>query len=102
MIRLGNIWFRGNFVQTIDILLSDSTKALAQAQVDAGRFNSVSEYVSALIEEDLTLQDQAKLEAMLVEGLESGPATPWTREDLVEIRAEAMRQYEARKALKTV
>ncbi len=88
-------------MQTLNISLSDSTKEQAQAQVDAGRFNSVSEYVSASIEEDLTLQDQAKLEAMLVEGLESGSATPWTSEDLVEIRAEAMRQYEARKALKT-
>jgi hypothetical protein len=40
------------------------------------------------------------LEAAILKGIDSGPAEPWTREDLAKIRAEVILRYESRKAEK--
>ena len=43
---------------------------------------------------------QYKLEAMLMEGIQSGEPTEMTRQDWADIRKEALRQFEARKVRK--
>ena len=48
-----------------------------------------------------TLQAQEKLEAFLVEGIQSGEPTDMTRQDWFGIRAAALKQFEARKSRKS-
>ena len=70
-----------------------------------GRFASESE----VVDEALRLLEQRDLEraaakerlgALLIEGLDSGPSTPMTSEDWVEIQREGERIFAARKARK--
>lgn len=84
-------------MQTMNISLPDQLKDFVDGQVGTGRYSSVSEYVRDLIRDDEKRKAQEKLEALLVEGIQSGEATEMTREDWSDIRTEAVRQFEARK-----
>ena len=85
-------------MQTMNISLPDQLKEFVDDQVGTGRYSSVSEYVRELIRDDEKRKAQEKLEALLIEGLESGEATEMTPQDWADIRAEALKQFEARKA----
>ena len=87
-------------MQTMNISLSDQLKEFVEGQVGSGRYSSVSEYMRDLIRDDEKRKTQEKLEALLVEGIQSGEATEMTRQDWSAIRTEALRQFEARKARK--
>lgn len=87
-------------MQTMNISLPDQLKDFVDGQVDSGRYSSVSEYVRDLIRGDEKRKAQETLEALLIEGIQSGEATEMTRQDWSEIRAEALKQFEARKARK--
>ncbi len=84
-------------MQTMNISLPDQLKDFVDEQVGSGRYSSVSEYVRELIRNDEKRRAQEKLEALLMEGLQSGSPSEMTRKDWDEIRAEALKQVEARK-----
>jgi antitoxin ParD1/3/4 len=65
----------------IRISLSDSSKAFVDAQVAEGNYASVSECIDAAVLAKAKAEAQEKLEALLLEGLESGDAEPWTDEN---------------------
>ncbi len=65
----------------IRISLSDSAKAFVDTEVADGSYASVSECVDALVRAGAKAKAQEKLDALLLEGLESGEATPWTETD---------------------
>ena len=88
-------------MQTMNISLPDQLKEFVDNQVGSGRYSSVSEYVRDLIRDDEKRKAQDRLEALLMEGIQSGEATEMTSQDWSEIRAEALRQFEVRKALKS-
>ena len=85
-------------MQTMNISLPDQLKDFVEGQVGIGRYSSVSEYVRDLIRDDEKRKAQEKLEALLVEGIQSGEATGMTRQDWSDIRTEALKRFEARKA----
>ena len=85
----------------MNISLPDQLKEFVDNQVGSGRYSSVSEYVRDLIRDDEKRKAQDRLEALLMEGIQSGEATEMTSQDWSEIRAEALRQFEVRKALKS-
>jgi antitoxin ParD1/3/4 len=87
-------------MQTMNISLPDQLKEFVDEQVGSGRYSSVSEYVRELIREDEKRKAQERLEALLMEGVQSGAATEMTREDWADIRREALRQFQARKQQK--
>ncbi|MSV34294.1 MAG: type II toxin-antitoxin system ParD family antitoxin [Bryobacterales bacterium] len=87
-------------MQTMNISLPDQLKEFVDNQVGSGGYSSVSEYVRDLIRGDEKRKAQHKLEAMLMEGVRSGAATPMTRRDWADIRKAALKQFEARKARK--
>lgn len=66
--------------------LSDRHTAFVDSKVASGGFPDASAYLTALIDATERAEARAKLEALLLEGLE-GPFTPWT-----EVDAEALRQ----------
>jgi putative addiction module antidote protein, CC2985 family len=88
-------------MQTMNISLPDQLKKFVDDQVGSGRYSSVSEYVRDLIRDDEKRKSQEKLEALLMEGIQSGEPTEMRREDWDEIRREAVKQFESRKARKT-
>jgi antitoxin ParD1/3/4 len=87
-------------MQTMNISLPDQLKEFVEDQVESGRYKSVSDYVSDLIQNDERRAAQDRVEALLLEGLE-GESTEMTRQDWEDIRAEGMHQLEARKTRKS-
>ena len=83
-------------MQTMNISLPDQLKDFVHGQVGSGRYSSVSEYVRDLIRDDEKRKAQDRLEALLMEGIQSGEATEMTRQDWSDIRAEALRQLDPR------
>ena len=88
-------------MQTMNISLPDQLKEFVDTQVGSGRYSSVSEYVRGLIREDEKRHAQEKLEALLIEGIQSGEPSAMSRQDWAGIRREALKQFEARKSRKT-
>lgn len=88
-------------MQTMNISLPEQLKEFVDGQVGSGRYSSVSEYVRDLIREDEKRKAQDRLEALLMEAIQSGEATEMTRQDWTDIRAEAVKQFEERKSRKS-
>ena len=72
---------------SMNVSLPETLKDYVQERVAEGTFSNPSDYVRALIREDMKRQAEEKLDALLMEGINSGPAEPMTREDWAEIRA---------------
>ncbi len=75
---------------TMNISLPEEMKVFVEAQMAQEGYASASEYLRALIREAQKRQAKRELEAKFREALDSGPATPMTREDWVALRAEAV------------
>src|SRR5260370_16852609 len=88
-------------MQTMNISLPDQLKEFVDNQVGSGRYSSVSEYVRDLIRDDEKRKTQEKLEALLMEGIQSSGPTEMTRQDWDDIRREALKQFQALKPHKT-
>jgi antitoxin ParD1/3/4 len=82
-------------METMNIALPDPVREFVQELVAQGAYSTPSEYVAALIHEDRKRREKEKLEALLLEGLNSGPATEMTLEDWEQIRAEVRRRIAA-------
>ena len=87
-------------MQTMNISLPEQLKEFVDHQVGSGRYSSVSEYVRDLIRDDEKRKAQDKLEALLMEGIQSSGPTRMTRQDWDDIRREALKQFEGRRSLK--
>src|ERR1035438_10358358 len=79
-------------MQTMNISLPEQLKEYVDLEVGSGRFSSVSEYVRDLIRDDEKRKAQVKLEALLMEGIQSSGPTEMTRHDWDDIRREALKQ----------
>ena len=88
-------------MQTMNISLPDQLKEFVDEQVGSGKYSSASEYVRELIRDDERRRAQDKLEALLMEGLQSGKPSEMTKKDWAEIRREAVKQFESRKSRKS-
>jgi antitoxin ParD1/3/4 len=84
-------------MQAMNISLPEQLKEFVDHQVGSGRYSSVSEYVRELIRDDEKRKTQDKLEALLMEGIQSSGPAEMTRQDWEDIRREALKQFEARR-----
>jgi antitoxin ParD1/3/4 len=66
---------------TMNISVPDEMKAFVEAQMTHEGYASASEYLRALIRDAQKRQAKQALEAKFREAMESGPATPMTRDD---------------------
>src|SRR5438552_8595377 len=89
---------RGGTMQTMNISLPDAMKHCIDARVAAGGYSSVSEYVRALIRDAQQRQAKARLEALLLEALDSGDPTAMTQADWDAIRREGLARLRTRAA----
>ncbi len=72
--------------KTMNISLPDTMKTFIEERIETDGYGTVSEYVRDLIRDDQKRREEAKLERLLLEGLESGKATPLTKADFEAIK----------------
>ncbi len=84
-------------METMNVAIPESMKAFVQQQVAKGGYSSVSEYVRSLIRVDQERRVQERLEAEILQGLDSGQSTPMTPEDWAEIRRTVRERYAERR-----
>ena len=87
------------------IRLPEDLKRYIHTKVESGHFDSedaaVAEAVRLLRQRDQENgPEQKRVEALLIEGLDSGPSTPMTSADWDEIERDGQRVIAARKARK--
>ena len=87
------------------IRLPEDLERFIHAKVQSGHFASVEDAMAEAVRllrqrDQLRAAEKKRVEALLIEGLESGPSTPMTTEDWDEIEREGQRLITARKARK--
>jgi antitoxin ParD1/3/4 len=75
---------------TMNISLPDDMKAFVEIEMAEEGYASASEYLRALIRDAQKRRAKRELEAKFREALESGQATPMTRQDWDSIEHEAL------------
>jgi antitoxin ParD1/3/4 len=83
---------------TMNVSLPDDLKVFVDEQVATGGYGTTSEYIRELIREARKHAARQRLEALLLEGLNSGPATPMTDEWWAERRRELERRVQQQQA----
>ena len=87
-------------MKTVTISLPEPLQAFVERQVAAKDYGNVSEYFRTLLREARAKEEDARLEALVVEGLASGEDIPLTKEFWSELKSEAAgiaRKHLARK-----
>ena len=83
---------------SINISLPEALLTFLKEQVKKQGYSTVSEYIRALLRENQKGKAlQEKLDALLLEGLESGPSTPMTEKDWGHIHEEVEMRIQHRK-----
>ena len=82
---------------TMNISLPDEMRAFVEEQLKSGGYSTASEYVRELIRTAQKEKARARLEALLLEGLDSGDPIEVTPDSWRELRDEAQRRSAARK-----
>ncbi|MDJ0535910.1 MAG: type II toxin-antitoxin system ParD family antitoxin [Xenococcaceae cyanobacterium MO_207.B15] len=73
-------------MKSMNVSLPDTMRDYIEQQVKAGGYGSVSEYIRDLIRQDQKRKAKEDLETLLLQGLDSGTATPMSDGDWAEIR----------------
>jgi antitoxin ParD1/3/4 len=82
---------------TMNIYLPEELKSFVEEETQKKGFSTVSEYVRGLIrEEQQRKTERTRIDGLLIEGLDSGSATPMTESDWAEIHREIDRRHPAR------
>ena len=92
----GSMPFWGSAMQSMNISLPEPLKDFVDGQIAAGRYSSAGEYVGELIRADEKRKAEERLEALLLEGLQTAE-TELTPADWSEIRQQAIAQVKARR-----
>lgn len=81
---------------SMNFTLPESLRDFIEEQVRTCGYGSVSEYLRELIRDAQKRKADERLEALLLEGLESGASTPMTTQDWEELRREVRARAAAR------
>ena len=76
----------------MNISLPPTLKDWVDEQVSRRGFGTASEFVRQMLREEQQRQLRERIDAALVEGIESGPSTPMTAQDWDDIRREGRRR----------
>jgi len=85
---------------TVNISMPKSMKNDVDEIVEAEGYGNTSEFFRDLVRGRLTERNERRLEELLLEGINSGPATPLTKSDFEDIRKTLTERFEARAKLK--
>ena len=76
--------------------LPEKFAKFVEQQVVARGYHSVADYLAELIEADRRRLIRQYLQAEIIKGIESGPSTPFTKEEWESIRQEVLSRHRAR------
>jgi len=76
---------------TMNVSVPEPVRRWIADRVSEGGYGSTSEYVRELVRQDRVAAERRRIDELLVEGIESGPAEPMTADDWRAIRAEVRR-----------
>lgn len=82
---------------SMNISLPEPLREWVEAQIKRGRYGNASEYLRELIRRDQERQAQERLEQLLIDGIRSGAASPLTKKDWAEVRADVTKRLEKRR-----
>jgi antitoxin ParD1/3/4 len=85
---------------TVTISLPDSLKVFVESQMASKGYGNVSEYFRSLVREAQVRENEARLEALLLEGLTSGEAVEATPEFWSDLKKEAAQLLSAQREKK--
>lgn len=89
----------GSTMSLTTVEISASAKAFAEAKAREAGLDSAGAFLERLIDRARRREEtRARVERLCLEGLDSGPLVPLTREDLNEIRREGQRLIAERRA----
>ncbi|MEO1185440.1 MAG: type II toxin-antitoxin system ParD family antitoxin [Cyanobacteria bacterium J06636_27] len=88
-------------MKSINISLPDTMRDYIEKQVVDGGYSTISEYFRELVRQDQKRRDKEYLETLLLEGLNSGSATPLTEQDWDDIRQAVRSKVQGDKDLNT-
>lgn len=78
-------------MSTVNLNLSEELHQFVSGQAEAGQFDGPEEYIAALIER--AKNGKEKLEALLIEGLESGDPIPLDADEWSRIRRDVEQRH---------
>lgn len=81
---------------TMNISLPDTMREYVEERTAKDGYGTVSEYFRDLIRADQKRKAEEKLEALLLEGIRSGEATPLTKQDIEEAKRVVKERIKAR------
>jgi antitoxin ParD1/3/4 len=81
---------------SMNFTLPEALRQYVEEQVTTGGYGTASEYLRELIREDKKRKAQEKLEALLLQGLNSGPGEEVTPEFWQWLRAELLERHAQR------
>ena len=81
---------------TMNISLPDTLREFVEEQVAEGGYSTASEYVRELIRADQKRRAEERLETLLLEGLQSGPAMEATPEWWEQFRADLLERHQSK------
>ncbi len=83
-------------MERITITLPPEMKEYVESQVASGSFGNTSEYIRDLIRHDRQNQAMEKVEALIMEGINSGPPAPLTPDFIERIKTEIRKKASER------
>ena len=83
-------------MDTMNIALPRQMKAFVHDEVSGGGYSSASEYIRDLIRQEQRRKAEARLEAMLLEGLDSGPTREMTAKEWAALRDRLKQRWSER------
>jgi len=86
-------------MKSMNISLPESMRTYVEEQVARGGYGSASEYFRELVRLDKKRKATERVEAMLLEGLNSGNATSMTDEDWEDVRQAVREKLAKRKGV---
>jgi len=85
-------------METLNVSMPGAMKKYVQERVASGGYGNTSEYVRDLIRAEQKQRAKAELEALIMEGLNSGPSTEMTAEDWERLRERVRQRAKKSKA----
>ncbi len=79
-------------IATINISIPDTMKADVEEIIASEGYGNTSEFFRDLVRDYIRRRQERKLEAMLLEGIRSGDATPLTKADFLAIEERGLKR----------
>ena len=84
----------------MNISVPESMKAFIEAEVSSNGYGTASEYVRELVRDAKKQKEEERLEKLLLEALDSGPASPMTKKDWDAIKQRGLERLQKKNAAK--